>query len=1340
MSVLKYEKQNFENGVVLEAHHLNHIEDGLEALNDELEQIKDTSGKDGKSAYEIAKENGFVGTEEEWLQSLVGPQGEAGPQGPQGQPGKDGINGKDGQDGKDGVPGPQGDKGDKGDQGIQGPIGPEGPQGIQGIQGEPGKDGEKGEDGDSAYDIAKKNGFIGTQEEWLKTLIGPQGEQGPKGEDGKDGTGVNILGSFNTVDELLAAHPTGNIGDSYIVSGNLYVWNEENQTWTSVGNIQGPKGDPGEQGPAGPTGATGATGPQGNDGQPGNDGVGISKIEINTESHLVITLTDGTVKDLGKVVGENGANGSNGEDGKDGTDGKDGISITEANLSAEGDFSLVFSDGKTVSLGNIKGQDGQNGTNGIDGQDGISITKVEINSENKLIITLSNGESFDLGVVVGSNGKDGINGINGEDGKDGADGEDGVGIQNIEIEDNGNLKITLTNNNTLNLGNIIGPQGEDGDKGLDGIGITNTEINSSNELVVYYSDGTNKVLGKVVGEDGKPGISITHEWIGTSLKITSASGSSNPVDLKGEPGEQGSIGATGPQGPQGEQGPTGETGPQGPQGEPFSLAKIYSSVAEMEQNHATDKVKIGQFVLINTGNVEDAENARLYVKAETEYSFITDLSGTQGMRGPEGPTGATGATGATGPQGTSVTIVSITPSTDDKENEVIFSDGNKLIVKNGVDGAAGTPGTPGEKGKDGLTPFINNLGNWQIGDLDTEVKAKGEDGAPGQQGSQGIQGEQGPSGLTPFINDAGNWQIGDIDTGKPARGEKGETGEVGPQGPQGEQGIQGIPGEKGEQGPEGPQGETGPAGSDATITKQSILEALSYTPADADNVYTKGEVDDSLEELASMIGSGGGSGEGKSIQSDWEQTNSSLPSFIKNKPFGDETETTETTTLSPNSVLTNFEVPELGVTFLKLFDTLLTREQLETAKIIIKAETGELSIFFNRGEIQEWIEDEKIYGYLIDFYGLFVAIVNESFTTENITVPETGIYVSSSFGSYGLSEGEVQLTYTGTKTLDSKYIARRQANYLQNDETKEDFIKGRPFYKTPTYKHTVDFSRNDIDYNFYKIGDFIPIKGAINEVKMKRYLKDSNGMWQLMNEDEGSDEFIVSSNYDGEQVAIYTKVSGTKGMFEYSDVNKGSGIYVINALGTIINSGLSLDYIKVIFECTSYIPLNENYLKNKKSEVNVFIDDVNQLFSNIYPNSFEDAAKIASKVYYNQDVEVVVWLNLGSDYIPFPLQYLGIGFFKLIFALVGYELLYFVDEESGSLKCMGYNTLTWSPPSDLTSTASTYSLRGNSFARNLQISLEEQYEKLQEFKNNIYKDSKKLADILIEEQQKLQNK
>ena len=67
------------------------------------------SAADAKSAYVIALEHGFIGSEDEWLASLKGEQGEKGEQGIQGiqgekgQNGKDGTNGTNGIDGKDGI-------------------------------------------------------------------------------------------------------------------------------------------------------------------------------------------------------------------------------------------------------------------------------------------------------------------------------------------------------------------------------------------------------------------------------------------------------------------------------------------------------------------------------------------------------------------------------------------------------------------------------------------------------------------------------------------------------------------------------------------------------------------------------------------------------------------------------------------------------------------------------------------------------------------------------------------------------------------------------------------------------------------------------------------------------------------------------------------------------------------------------------------------------------------------------------------------------------------------------------------------------------------------------------
>jgi len=63
-----------------------------------------------------------------------------------------------------------------------------------------------------------------------------------KGEDGKDGTSVTILGSYDTLAQLQAAHPTGSAGDSYMVGDDLYVWSVTASAWVDVGQIRGDDG------------------------------------------------------------------------------------------------------------------------------------------------------------------------------------------------------------------------------------------------------------------------------------------------------------------------------------------------------------------------------------------------------------------------------------------------------------------------------------------------------------------------------------------------------------------------------------------------------------------------------------------------------------------------------------------------------------------------------------------------------------------------------------------------------------------------------------------------------------------------------------------------------------------------------------------------------------------------------------------------------------------------------------------------------------------------------------------------------------------------------------------
>ena len=145
-------------------------------------------GTDGKSAYQIAVEQGYQGSESDWLSSLKGDKGDKGEKGntgAKGNPGQDGAEGKSayaiavehgyeasedewllslkgekgdtgerGEKGDTGLQGERGEKGETGQQGEQGPMGEKGDPGDRGLQGVPGEKGEKGDAG-----VAGKDGF-----------------------------------------------------------------------------------------------------------------------------------------------------------------------------------------------------------------------------------------------------------------------------------------------------------------------------------------------------------------------------------------------------------------------------------------------------------------------------------------------------------------------------------------------------------------------------------------------------------------------------------------------------------------------------------------------------------------------------------------------------------------------------------------------------------------------------------------------------------------------------------------------------------------------------------------------------------------------------------------------------------------------------------------------------------------------------------------------------------------------------------------------------------------------------------------------------------------------------
>ena len=131
------------------------------------------NGEKGSSAYQIAVEQGYQGSESDWLSSLKGDKGEKGNTGAKGNPGQNGAEGKSAyaiavehgyENSEDewllSLKGEKGDTGERGEKGEKGDPGDRGLQGVPGEKGEKGDAGVAGKDGFSPIANVVKNGSV----------------------------------------------------------------------------------------------------------------------------------------------------------------------------------------------------------------------------------------------------------------------------------------------------------------------------------------------------------------------------------------------------------------------------------------------------------------------------------------------------------------------------------------------------------------------------------------------------------------------------------------------------------------------------------------------------------------------------------------------------------------------------------------------------------------------------------------------------------------------------------------------------------------------------------------------------------------------------------------------------------------------------------------------------------------------------------------------------------------------------------------------------------------------------------------------------------------------------
>lgn len=793
------------------------------------------------------------------------------PTGPQGAPGKDG---------QDGAQGP------RGEQGIQGPQGPQGPTGLaakvnvgtvtklpagetptvvnsgtptdavldfglaQGEKGDKGDAGETGPKGDPGQAATVAVGTVtslppgsrptvvnkGTSTAAVFDFGLVQGAKGDKGDKGADGTGVTISGSYDAYEELVAAHPTGNAGDAYMVSGNLYVWSATKNAWDNVGRIQGPQGEAGADGVS-PQIAVGTT--------------------ITLDPGQNATVTESVEGDLHTFAFgiPKGVKGDKGDKGEDGTsvhilgsyDSYD--ELVEAHpTGADGDAYLVAGDlyvwdevgSKWTNVGHIQGPQGPQGDKGLTGSTFVP----SVSDAGELSWTLVDSPST---VPETKNIK----------GPQGAAGDDGATFT-PSVSDLG--VISWTNDkglpNPANK-NITGPQGAKGDTGAKGdaatvnVGTVTTGEPGTPAAITNRGDENAAIFDFTIpkgdkgdqglkGDEGDKGDAGTAATIAVGTVTTGAEGTDADVTNKGTSAAavfdftipRGATGAEGPQGPkgdQGERGPAGEAGPQGPIGPQGQAATVdVGNVTTGEPgtpaaivNKGTSNAAVFDFTIPKGAKGDQGTAATIAVGKTTTLPAGSDATVSNTGTGsaailefgvPKGDKGDKGDTGERGPQG--------------------------LKGDQGAQGAQGVPGTAATVGVDSTSTLVPGS-RATVENVGTANAARFKFGIP--QGLQGVKGDTGPAGPTGPQGTAATIAVGTVTASAPG-GEAKVTNAgsanaavfdfVLPRGATGPKGDQGAPGQTGQ------QGAAGRDGAAATIVVGTVTTLAPGANATVTNVGT----------------------------------------------------------------------------------------------------------------------------------------------------------------------------------------------------------------------------------------------------------------------------------------------------------------------------------------------------------------------------------------------------------------------------------------------------------------------------------------------------------------------
>lgn len=394
----------------------------------------------------------------------------------------------------------------------------------------------------TAYGIAVKHGFSGTEGEWLESL------KGEKGEPFTDGY-------YDTYEEMVSEHPTGKEGESYLVGMDLYVWNQDESKWENKGSIQGPAGakgdtgeagDPGPQGPAGQNGEAGLAAGFGTVSATVDDTSGTPSVEVQTSGPDTAKNITFTFSGLKGPAGQPGAAGEAGKKGEPGDPGEPGAAAGFGSVTASVDGTSGTPSVEVEATGpdtaksfafsftGLKGAQGDKGEKGEKGDTGTGLdilgTYGSLEELRQGVSSPQQGDMYNVGAVApytiymwdatgGSGdwvsqgqlqGPPGEQGAQGDPGADGA--AAGFGTPTATIDNNtGVPSVTVTASGpdtakvfSFSFQNL---KGEKGDPGSSGSGSGDFMADGTVPMTGNLQMGSHKITGLADGTDPADGVS-----------------------------------------------------------------------------------------------------------------------------------------------------------------------------------------------------------------------------------------------------------------------------------------------------------------------------------------------------------------------------------------------------------------------------------------------------------------------------------------------------------------------------------------------------------------------------------------------------------------------------------------------------------------------------------------------------------------------------------------------------------------------------------------------------------------------------------------------------------------